>query len=359
MKKDANTATCSPNLGASVAETYTGLGAFRHTDTLFKPDVFKQALAWVEAQPMRYGWYSSKTAGYAHWNADFLNGAVSNEMDLDCKLPVQLRPLWEPIKAAMNDLFGYNAKLTRCYLNGYTYGTEGYIHEDNDDDGDLTAVVYMNAEWDMNWGGETLFYPDGLPVFGLLPAPGRVAIFNARMLHRAAPLSRWCPTLRRTLVIKTKRNIPGHLADPEAGKLYDFVHRSGAFTRPHKNGSLGDHLMRCYYLVRSAGLPIPLAYAAGLHSAYGTNAYKTGVLSDDKRDIIRHHFGDWVEHLVYLFHCINRPEVLERPNGSLTSSELEALRIIECANLYDQGVLETWPQLYEFARQFIERARRV
>ena len=55
-------------------------------------------------------------------------------------------------------------KLRTFYINGYTYGTDGYIHRDDTYYNELGAdspnrescVIYLNKDWHPDWAGETV-----------------------------------------------------------------------------------------------------------------------------------------------------------------------------------------------------------
>ena len=54
-----------------------------------------------------------------------------------------------------------------------------YFVEDN-----LTVLVYLNAEWRQNWGGETIFYDHNLDAKKIVSLkPGRVVMFDGRIPH--------------------------------------------------------------------------------------------------------------------------------------------------------------------------------
>lgn len=297
-----------------------------------------------------YGWPSNKDMPYGHWNVDFTKSTKDNPTDVSARVPPVIMPLW----LRVNELFFNNqAKLVRCYANRHTFGTEGYIHTDTEREEDQTCVVYLDKDWDPNWGGETSFYSKDLQeiVKSVIPAYGRTAVFNGNIPHCAKPVSRICPKVRTTLMFKVTVN-PKAVYEAEE-LLASFLEAIGANKRPHKNGSLADHLMRTFHLLKGAGAGDILAVAGGLHSVYGTNAYKKACLSkEDTR--IRETFGPEVDRIVRLFSSVNRPKCLENPDGTLEDLDLFLLRSIECANLYDQEELEpeAYPNLYEFAMQF-------
>lgn len=94
--------------------------------------------------------------------------------------------------------------LWRMYCNNNVYGDMSHPHRDSQPPAqDVSAVFYANAHWDIEWGGETLFYDDaGDAVACVMPKPGRVALFRGAILHRNGVPSRECYEPRLTLVFK-------------------------------------------------------------------------------------------------------------------------------------------------------------
>ena len=137
--------------------------------------------------------------------------------------------------------------------------------------------------------------------------------------------------------------------------LISFLKDIGADKLPHKSGSLYDHLLRTYHIIKSIGMNDILALAGGLHSVYSTNYYKTACLPFTS-DRIAETFGPEVDRLVRLFCTIDKPNVLENPDGSLSELDLFLLRCIECANLYDQQALD--PEKHPNLHKFVESLRR-
>lgn len=296
-----------------------------------------------------YGWPSNTEVPYGHWNHDITHTDKNNPTDVSGRLPDPFDKVW----AELNEkAFQNKAILTRCYANRHTFGTEGYIHTDTERTEDMTCVIYMDSAWDARWGGETVFYDKDKTsiINAVLPSFGRVVVFPGNIPHRASPLARTYPGVRTTLMYKVS-------IDPkaiyEAETLLNAFHREiGAHLRSHKNGTLADHLLRTFHLLRSNGFNDILALAGGLHSVYGTNVFKDKVL--EKSDtILKDRFGSEVDRIVKLFSEVNRPNCLENPDGSLSNLDLFLLRAIECANLYDQGELnpDKYPNLCKFVTE--------
>ena len=255
--------------------------------------------------------------------------------------------MWDLVN---KEFFKGQALLTRCYANKHTFGTEGYVHTDSERKEDQTVVVYLNEEWNYEWGGETMFYEKGEAIRAVVPKMGRVASFPGNIPHCAKALSRLCPKVRTTLMLKVTID-PKAIYDSEQ-LLVEFLKEIGADKKPHKNGTLLDHLLRVYHLLKSIGANDILALAGGLHSVYSTNTYKLSCLSYTS-DRIHETFGPEVDRIVRLFCTIDRPKCLEVPNETLTELDLFLLRCIECANLHDQDELnETdYPNLYKFSME--------
>ena len=314
-------------------------------DNLLGPEELQKANQYLNTANWNYGWKSNDKLGFGHWNTDITHTSPTNPIDVSDRLPDVMAGFWEKINTAF---FQDKAILTRCYANRHTYGVEGYIHTDTKRDEDYTVVIYMNEIWNMNWGGETSFYNlDRHEIIqSYMPMYGRVLVFKGNVPHCARSVTRICPEARTTLMFKASVN-PSVMYTSES-LLMEFLQNIGTQQLPHKNGSLYDHLMRTYHILKHKASD-EVAVAGGLHSVYGTNVYKNQTLSKDS-DIVESIFGKRIDHLVRLFSSINRPHCLEKPDGSLSKKDLYDLRTIECANLYDQNELQNFPNLRTFAK---------
>lgn len=112
-----------------------------------------------------------------------------------------LQGLWRGLKDG--PLAGH--ALTRCYANGYPWGTEGGLHRDAVQAGHYTSIYYPHLEWSPNWAGETVFFDDAEQdiIAAVHPRPNRLAVFPGTIPHVARAISRACPDLRITLMFKT------------------------------------------------------------------------------------------------------------------------------------------------------------
>lgn len=68
----------------------------------------------------------------------------------------------------------------------------------------LTLLYYVNCDWDINWGGETLFYNNDLSniEYTSLFKPGRIIIFDGAIPHSARPQTFSSNQYRFTLACK-------------------------------------------------------------------------------------------------------------------------------------------------------------
>jgi len=320
------------------------------TDNLIDKELLKKANVWLGQARWSFGWPSNTDVPYGHWNVDISRTPKENTTDIKDRLPQEFKDIWALVN---KEVFQDQATLVRCYANRHTFGTEGYIHTDTTRDEDHTIVIYMNEIWDANWGGETSFYNADLTeiVDSILPRYGRMTVFPGNINHSARAVSRICPEVRTTLMFKAA--IDPKSVYPAEVLLDEFLTKVGAHTKPHKIGTLKDHLMRVFQIIRSMGGNDILALAGGMHSIYSTNTYKNNVLEWDNT-VVKETFGPEVDRIIRLFAKIDRPKVLETPDGTLNETDLFLLRCIECANLYDQNELDgaTYPNLYEFTKQF-------
>ena len=115
-----------------------------------------------------------------HWKAEF---------------PVALAQgtavLRECIHSARALLAGDDFDLHRVYTNMILHGDLQGPHRDRP--GGITALYYANTQWKENWMGETIFYDEHRePVQALAPKPGRLALFDSEIVHRAGVPSREC-----------------------------------------------------------------------------------------------------------------------------------------------------------------------
>lgn len=92
----------------------------------------------------------------------------------------------------------------RAYTNVASFGDMLFTHTDClPEQNDLTALWYLCSEWDVEWGGETMFYDgDGEVAFAVTPKPGRLVVFDGAILHVGRPPNRICYTPRYTFAIK-------------------------------------------------------------------------------------------------------------------------------------------------------------
>ena len=96
--------------------------------------------------------------------------------------------------------------IERIYANFNLFGDFQFAHPDCDPDGDglWTALFFVNASWNEDWGGEFLLYENGPQPIALAipPRPGRMVLFDGEVLHRGGAPSKYCLEPRISLAIK-------------------------------------------------------------------------------------------------------------------------------------------------------------
>lgn len=137
------------------------------------------------------------TAGYKHWATEIRIEALVQQ------------PIFELTRRAVLGFVtpGTAYRPYRAYTNLASYGDVLFTHTDClPDQRDLTALWYLCEEWDVEWGGETVFLDAADEIAAsVLPRPGRLAVFDGAINHAGRPPARICYLPRYTLAIKFER----------------------------------------------------------------------------------------------------------------------------------------------------------
>jgi hypothetical protein len=219
----------------------------------------------------------------------------------------------------------------------------------------------MTKHWQRDWGGETTIYHGDKIAHAELPKYNAGIIFHGDQWHSARAVTRICPSQRITLMFKYA---PLN-TDPIRDELQKFLTLLGTDKVKHSGRNLWTHLLNVYDILKANGHEQATCSAGGLHSIFGTNAFKHQMLNINQRHIVVNLIGEPATKLVDLFHIIKRPHTLESAikNNSLevelnsgvkkilTQNELNSICAIEAANLADQKSLKNYPNIAEFLRK--------
>jgi len=284
-----------------------------------------------------YGWKANRKMAYdqGHWNVPICIQGKKLLVDISEQLSSKdhdLLVLWEYLKRH----FVGERILSRVYINGYTFGTDGYIHRDDpyyDDDKENsptreTIILYLNKLWNADWGGETSLFDTHREIAkSVLPKYGRMLIFDGQIEHASRPLSRLCGELRKVLVFKTYKSVQKNKID----YLYDMT-----INKPHAGRTFYEHLIGTSAVAISNGAPQYLIDACLFHSIYGTEFYKQGPVNIT-REWVKEQIGDQAEELVLAFCNVrNRFETLVSQYQKESSQFNKDLLFIEYCNLLEQ-----------------------
>ena len=164
---------------------YDGLVALPHINQLTE--------AFLGANFVRDEVARPDTAAYRHWVLG---------------IPLETAPqlaVYQPTLAAVRDFEGgADYRIYRCYCNHAAYGDMLFTHTDaQPEQKRLTALWYIAPEWNVEWGGETLFYDSGMDAVAVVaPRPGRLVVFDGSITHVGRPPNRVCYAPRYTLAVK-------------------------------------------------------------------------------------------------------------------------------------------------------------
>ena len=138
-----------------------------------------------------------ETNDYKHW---------ATEVKLEALVQ---QPIFDLTRRAVLGFTGqgYGYKPYRAYTNVASFGDMLFTHTDClPEQQDLTALWYLCEHWDLEWGGETMFYDaDDEVACALTPRPGRLVIFDGAIKHAGRPPNRICYAPRYTFAIKFER----------------------------------------------------------------------------------------------------------------------------------------------------------
>jgi SM-20-related protein len=127
-----------------------------------------------------------------------------------CEMPLENLArisLWQATDAAVRQVRPQERFAPyRVYTNYAAFGDTLLTHVDAAGDArELTALWYLCERWDVEWGGETLFYePSGDARLAVSPKPGRLLLFDGAIRHAGKPPNRNCPVARYTFAIKLR-----------------------------------------------------------------------------------------------------------------------------------------------------------
>lgn len=148
----------------------------------------------MSTTPWTYtGWSGDAREPLRHWTAFY------EQHD------ILIQEIWAAINVALkND--GFNLKPNRIIGNLFSHGDSSWLHTDSLVGSDWTVITYLNAFWDLNWGGETVIVEDNEIAHCCAPTPGKVFMFKSNLLHGPRPVSREAPYPRFGLTFQCASN---------------------------------------------------------------------------------------------------------------------------------------------------------
>lgn len=127
-----------------------------------------------------------------------------------CEMPLENLPrtsLWHATERAIASIRpSEDYRAYRCYTNFASYGDILMTHVDALPGArELTALWFLCDRWDVEWGGETVFFDSsGDAQVIVSPKPGRLVLFDGAIRHVGRPPNRNCLISRYTFAIKLR-----------------------------------------------------------------------------------------------------------------------------------------------------------
>jgi len=305
----------------------------------------------------QFGWNTPSNPNTRYWHHEVGHGRKDNTADVSAQVrkhPVKAFSLF--LDWLHTHLVSPDTKVLRFYLNAHTYGTDGWPHTDTDRPGELTAVLYLNAEWKPEWCGETVVFNDkGDIAASVLPAPNRLLSFPSHQLHAPRPLSKAFEGLRVVLVVKlAATNGDGSffgyrppMTEAESAHVA-YLEQVGAHKIIHSGRTLLQHLWGLYTLLKHRNAAHEVCLAGLFHSIYDTALFSASL--GVQRESVRARIGERAERLAWLFSALARPACWQAAGAEwplvaggraiVNEAEQQDLRVMERANLDEQGILD-------------------
>jgi len=116
-----------------------------------------------------------------------------------------VKQLWNFINESLKD-DGLSLTPQRTIMNLYNHGDSSWIHEDSKDPEDYTVIVFLNEQWNRNWGGDFAIFDKDEILASFAATPGKFVVFKSALDHGARPVSREAPYPRFGIAFQCKND---------------------------------------------------------------------------------------------------------------------------------------------------------
>lgn len=314
---------------------------------------------WVKyvRKGLSFGWKSSLNKNYdhGHWNNLILPHSDYFVFDHNVMPFIERHPHIKVIWNEVQKQIGQKC-LIRAYINAYTFGTDAYFHKDDDKmhEGKTivskTIIVYLNDEWNPDWGGETTILGDDQEIeYSVFPKKNRVLFFDAQLLHSARPLSRSCPVLRAVLVFKATDEVKNNEA-------LSFIFEKTKDVK-HLNKTFFEHLFNTTLILEREKQRKSLCAAGLYHSVYGTEFFTFDNSVDFTRDKVKDLIGEEAENIVFEFCSLkkDRISIILENKKNYDKQMHKDLLYLEYANLLEQNTNDQYVKQIWLLKQEINK----
>jgi hypothetical protein len=162
----------------------------------------------VEKELREGPWYwgkNSTTNADGHWSRRFGTEHKDGDMwkGIEDSLEEPIAEVWNQLKKKFDE----DDVLTRCYANGSTYGIDNKLHTDSTNKGSKTFILFLNRNWNVDFGGETILFNDkeNSVIFSKVPRFNDGLLFDGNIWHRATSITKYARDIRITLMFKTEK----------------------------------------------------------------------------------------------------------------------------------------------------------
>ena len=165
---------------------------------------------YLSSSSWKWGYLSHKAQtrrSIPHWSIFFGGPTKVGQPCYNCENELNgvILDVWKDVKPYLDP----EDVLIRCYANAQTCGQDQRVHTDDSANTSKTIIVYVNENWGVDNGGETILWdPERrLITHSVLPKFKSILGFPGTVWHGVRPVSQYADDLRMTLMFKTRNKI--------------------------------------------------------------------------------------------------------------------------------------------------------
>lgn len=158
-------------------------------DSHFDEQIVDDALKYLSKPRWRFGYYDSDDKPHKKYWVSPLS-----EYDIFSK------KIYNLVTQSLSGKYS----LLEVYAAGHTYGMNGSLCTANDPD-IYFVMIFLNKQWDIEWGGKTILVQEDGKYEAIFPKPGSMIVFPSDLYFYSEDICREFYGLKITLIYKLRK----------------------------------------------------------------------------------------------------------------------------------------------------------